>query len=225
MVTILGTTFGNRLGNSFWLFFCCTSLRRWACRRPRFPFLCRPEKQTTHRGAPIQTQQRAYQTAWRAPLFDLARRDAVINFGVSRSKHFSKAVAIACAPERGASTRWQLKIVQQFVKPRAAGLHPNVQAATDRGVPTRTKRQRARIGRPAQPHVSLGFEVRKRVPETALRHSRMIDVTWAAPLVDRVVGTWARSSAPSTLCATTCISSSWVHKQVPEIMTNFASRV
>ena len=126
-------------------------------------------------------------------------------FGVSRSKHFSKAVAIACAPERGASTRWQLKIVQQFVKPRAAGLHPNVQAATDRGVPTRTKRQRARIGRPAQPHVSLGFEVRKRVPETALRHSRMIDVTWAAPLVDRVVGTWARSSAPSTLCATTCI--------------------
>ena len=44
MVTILGTTFGNRLGNSFWLFFCCTSLRRWACRRPRFPFLCRPEK-------------------------------------------------------------------------------------------------------------------------------------------------------------------------------------
>ena len=205
MVTILGTTFGNRFGNPFWLFFVAQVYRVGLVAAHVFLSLAALRKQTTHRGAPIQTQQRAYQKAWRAPLFDLARRDAVVHFGVLRSKHFSKAVAVACASERSASTRWQLKLAQQFVKPRAAGLHSNVQAATDRGVPTRTKRQRARIGRPAQLHVSLGFEVRKRVPETALRHSRMIDVTWAAPLVDRVVGTWVRSSAPSTLCATTCI--------------------
>ena len=157
MVTILGTTFGNRFGNSFWLFLVAQVYRGGLVAAHVFLSLAALKKQTTHRCAPIQTQQREYQKPWRAPLFDLARRDAVVHFGVLRSKHFSKAVAIACAPERSASTRWQLKLAQKFVKPRAAGLHSNVQAATDRGVPTRTERQRARIGRPAQLNVPLGF--------------------------------------------------------------------
>ena len=106
MVTILGTTFGNRFGNLFWLFFVAQVYRIGLVAAHVFLSLAVLKKQTTHSGAPMQTQQRAYQTAWRAPLFDLARRDAVVHFGVLRSKHFSKAVAVACASERSASTCW-----------------------------------------------------------------------------------------------------------------------
>ena len=88
MVTILGTTFGNRFGNPFWLFFVAQVYRVGLVAAHVFLSLAALRKQTTHRGAPIQTQQRAYQKAWRAPLFDLARRDAVVHFGALRLKHF-----------------------------------------------------------------------------------------------------------------------------------------
>ena len=118
MVTIFGTTFGNLFGNSFWLFFVAQVYRGGlVAAHVSAPRPCRHEKeQATHRGVPIQTQRCAYQKAWRAPLFDLTRRDAVVHFGALRSKHFSKAVAIACASERSASTRCQLKLARQFMQ-------------------------------------------------------------------------------------------------------------
>ena len=97
MVTILGTTFGNRFGNSFWLFFVAQIYGGGLVAAHVFLSLAALKKQTTHRGAPIQTQQRAYQTAWRAPLFDLARRGA----GFAIETFFQSSCHCLCTRARG----------------------------------------------------------------------------------------------------------------------------
>ena len=93
-----GTMFGHNFGNHFWSpFWEPILLLRCAkfggvgdiAAHISTPRPCRHDEQTTNasRRAKSNTTARAYPTAWRAALFDLARRDA---FVVSVPKTFEK---------------------------------------------------------------------------------------------------------------------------------------
>ena len=146
---------------------------------------------------------------------------------VVKTRMRSRAQRTLCAT-RCIWSSWVHKAVPELVTQLAARVCALGMGAETRGKHAVKTRMRSRAQRTLCATRCIWISwVHKAVPEIATHLDARVCALGigAETRGQHVVKTRMRSSAQRTLCATRCIWSSWVHKAVPELVTQLAARV